>query len=345
MKKTLLLGTFAIFGLMANAQLVTQSDAESLEAAGISGSEVAGGVVFASGEAGTIATAYTDTWKTTSAYGTYRTVFVNGEEVTLSTGAVGNTNPTFENYGAGVMSAGAVFEIKPENDGWLTVFTKLNPNKQYVVFEGLTGPMSYTLGYAGYVKNGDKYEPTTISYTLPHDEDYYIDFADYNVPGHVDDVYDDATSKYTYFVGAGGDLGTDMVKPNFPWKVVGFDVAPAENTGFVTFNVLGGNTYYFSALGSKAALSTMVLTEGEDEPVITFAPVSGVEITETINDEKVVVATIDLPEVTFGEGAGVESIEAVAADPNAPVYNVLGQKVGADAKGILIQNGKKFIRR
>lgn len=33
-----------------------------------------------------------------------------------------------------------------------------------------------------------------------------------------------------------------------------------------------------------------------------------------------------------------------AADKNAPVYNLAGQRVGNDAKGVLIQNGKKFVK-
>ena len=32
-------------------------------------------------------------------------------------------------------------------------------------------------------------------------------------------------------------------------------------------------------------------------------------------------------------------------DENAPIYNISGQRVDKNAKGILIQNGKKFIRR
>ena len=32
-------------------------------------------------------------------------------------------------------------------------------------------------------------------------------------------------------------------------------------------------------------------------------------------------------------------------DENAPVYNLAGQRVSKDAKGIVIQNGKKYIRR
>ncbi len=42
---------------------------------------------------------------------------------------------------------------------------------------------------------------------------------------------------------------------------------------------------------------------------------------------------------------GISDITTETADPNAPVYNLAGQRVSKDAKGILIQNGKKFIRK
>lgn len=44
-------------------------------------------------------------------------------------------------------------------------------------------------------------------------------------------------------------------------------------------------------------------------------------------------------------GAGISDITLNKEDANAPVYNLAGQRVGKDAKGILIQNGKKFIRK
>lgn len=34
-----------------------------------------------------------------------------------------------------------------------------------------------------------------------------------------------------------------------------------------------------------------------------------------------------------------------AADGNAPMYSISGQRVGASYKGIVIQNGRKFIKR
>lgn len=40
---------------------------------------------------------------------------------------------------------------------------------------------------------------------------------------------------------------------------------------------------------------------------------------------------------------GLENIEAAELDVNAPMYNVLGQQVGTEYKGVVIQNGQKFL--
>ena len=45
--------------------------------------------------------------------------------------------------------------------------------------------------------------------------------------------------------------------------------------------------------------------------------------------------------------SGIENVvnNTVKANPNAPVYNISGQRVSKESKGILIQNGKKFINK
>lgn len=48
--------------------------------------------------------------------------------------------------------------------------------------------------------------------------------------------------------------------------------------------------------------------------------------------------------VTSAGSAGISSITTNGTeDANAPVYNLAGQRVSKDAKGVLIQNGKKFV--
>lgn len=43
-----------------------------------------------------------------------------------------------------------------------------------------------------------------------------------------------------------------------------------------------------------------------------------------------------------GQTAGVNAIKDNTADKNAPLYNLAGQRVSKDYKGVVIQNGKKF---
>ena len=54
------------------------------------------------------------------------------------------------------------------------------------------------------------------------------------------------------------------------------------------------------------------------------------------------VLPISVEEATGIDGVTVDNSEF---DENAPVYNLAGQRVSKNAKGILIQNGKKFIRK
>lgn len=43
-------------------------------------------------------------------------------------------------------------------------------------------------------------------------------------------------------------------------------------------------------------------------------------------------------------GTGISNITATD-DADAPVYNLAGQRVSKDTKGLLIKNGKKFINK
>lgn len=46
-----------------------------------------------------------------------------------------------------------------------------------------------------------------------------------------------------------------------------------------------------------------------------------------------------------GVPTSINGITTDAADENAPIYNLAGQRVNKNAKGILIQNGKKFVNK
>lgn len=346
MKKSLLFLSVAALATMANAQsvVVGLATADDYAAVGLESTKADHEpCTILDNEAGSFGLAYQDSWGTTSTYKNYRNVTVNGEAIELGTGAVGNANPTFVSFQAGVMSAGAVFKYTAHKDGYMTVFTKVNPNKQYLVFEGTTGAIVYSLGYS----NGtDK-----IYYAMPDDGDGYIDFEAPDASKYL--IVATKQSKndagVLLWIDADGNLvaadtkpegGSAVMedipgqnKPQFPYLVAGYESAPSESTGFLSFPVYADCDYYFSALGSKAACGGFVYTE--EVPVVTFEEVLAED------------GTVSYPKVEFPailNGAGVESV-AVEANENAPIYNLMGVRVNADAKGILIQNGKKFIRK
>ena len=43
--------------------------------------------------------------------------------------------------------------------------------------------------------------------------------------------------------------------------------------------------------------------------------------------------------------SGVNTVIAEQADENAPVYNLAGQRVNKNYKGVVIQNGRKMIQK
>ena len=89
---------------------------------------------------------------------------------------------------------------------------------------------------------------------------------------------------------------------------------------------------------------------------VTSGFVAGTEYVEVINvgtvaaDGDVTITSTDgginlySIEVTSGS-TGIGNIEVVAPQFNGAIYNLAGQKVGADYKGLVIKNGKKFINK
>lgn len=68
----------------------------------------------------------------------------------------------------------------------------------------------------------------------------------------------------------------------------------------------------------------------------------------TISNGGIVVKTMRISdsEGYFGEGYdGISDVSVDALDPDAPAYNILGLPVGPGYRGIVIQNGHKYLRR
>ena len=78
-----------------------------------------------------------------------------------------------------------------------------------------------------------------------------------------------------------------------------------------------------------------------DAQTFELANLSAVTFTNTGEQPCIVI------EVEYGNGSatGINNVTTSTIDVNAPVYNISGQQVSKNYKGIVIQNGKKFIKK
>lgn len=268
------------------------------------------GTEVARGEAGTLTLAYTDEWGLggIDANG-YNSIKVNGVDCgRVPNGAVGNSNPSGWSI-TSAASAGAVFCYTANKDGYLTVPSKYSSNKNYWVFEGLAGEgemcMAYTFGMQQEAFDG------RLDYVLPADADGYFDV---NSPDF---------SKYCD--------GTAIMWPTRIFEGPESSTA-ANGYGVIMFPVYAGCKYLFGAQGSKMTCPGVVFSAEAPTATIYGEGEEGPE------------------EMTFvfgGSNGDTSAIESIitdqTVDENAPIYNVMGQRVTKEYKGILIQNGKKFI--
>jgi len=137
-----------------------------------------------------------------------------------------------------------------------------------------------------------------------------------------------------------------------------FDESTAAPTARVLeFDVTGACSIYVAAMSSSSSAIDRVLVAcagNKDNKIGEFTVPGPTLGSYTYNYTGSEATKIYLYSMTGGINiydikvtAGSSAISNIAADAqnaNAPVYNLAGQRVGKDAKGILIQNGKKFVR-
>ena len=105
----------------------------------------------------------------------------------------------------------------------------------------------------------------------------------------------------------------------------------SDGNGVIKFEVFEGCTYQAFATGSKMTIGGFAFDTTGDATITT-------DNGNTLLDKG------QVPGNGGGTGiAGVEVKEEV--DANAPVYNIAGQRVSKDAKGLVIVNGKKYLRK
>lgn len=251
-------------------------------------------------------------------------------------GAIGNTNPSGITLSNIIINKGWVIDYDVKKDGWMIAFGKCNLNKNFYVVEGdMQGSVedgdlqvvpNGAVAYEFYgVNNGQA--PAwdgNFVYKLPADADGYVDLAAADI------------SKYA---NPDGPIFTPRIilDPENEGELLNNGEAGkwADCFGAMVFPVYAGCHYYVFGTGTKPALAPFVWMENYPEQYAC--------VVETANEDGSVDSKVFNLIGTY-ETSAVNTV-AVENDENAPVYNMLGIRVNADAKGLLIKNGKKFIRK
>lgn len=99
----------------------------------------------------------------------------------------------------------------------------------------------------------------------------------------------------------------DGASQEFTQNEKGENIIAEKSNGIVTFSVAEGGTYYVLAAGSKMGFYGF--------------------------------------KYVTGTSTGISDIQAPKSSKDGATFNLLGQKVASNAKGLVIKNGKKFINK
>lgn len=256
---------------------------------------------------------YDDTYKVqalNSENDEVKAISINGTVYTLGSGLAGSADPKAENKSPNlntIVDAGAVFQLKAEADGYVYLITKFRGAKEHYVYNV---SKDYYVAYSvsAFDAAGNQYE-----FTLPAAEDGSDVFT----------KYEDGTKNATD--AQKGYMNTTKLKTliNCHKQANGGTTTWSDAkdqdgaAGVIAFRVKKGDSYNFYGSGTKPAVSAYVFLAGET----------------TLGEVK----AADVPSTALKT--------VIAEDPDAPVFNLLGQRVQKGYKGICIQNGKVFIRK
>ena len=116
--------------------------------------------------------------------------------------------------------------------------------------------------------------------------------------------------------------------------------ANITNVAFVcdTYKTKDGKTF----LGDGFDTAMDGLTVSTDKINVTWTgDKNSVVFTTPDHQVRVKKITITLKDTS----AGINEVTNKKLNENAPIYNLAGQRVGKDYKGVVVQNGKKFIKK
>ena len=83
-------------------------------------------------------------------------------------------------------------------------------------------------------------------------------------------------------------------------------------------------------------------SEKDGKNVYKFYNWTGVSKKVVLNVKKAFLRSVTITTVS---AAGIKNVQTIEVNENAPIYNLAGQRVDKDYKGVVVQNGKKFIKK
>jgi hypothetical protein len=305
MKKVFLLAAVA-FATSANAQVV-QFDSEAL---GMTETvaEFAAETALGSNDAIDAYIAFTDSYKASNIKNNdYNVVKIGGNEVLTKGGMQGNTNPKDVN---GNSPAGNVAEGTAPSvpvSGCVYGVTAKADGIVYVVAK-LSSNKAYTVFEDG-AAIGYKAAMEANNAAFP-DSKLFVE-----VKGEGE--FNNVTTAIDWLERiATGDPASEI-------KVNGL--------GVIWFPVYNGGKYLVNACGSKASVSGMYFATAEQDVVVEGTDSEAPKDAFTI--------------YTAGGADGIANVAATAKAENARMFNLAGQEVGKNFKGIVVVNGKKFMNK
>lgn len=260
---------------------------------------------------------------------------INGSMDVAKGGIQGDTNPNVSmTPGEGQEfvepTTGSYLIVKAKKDGYVYVFHKASSNKNYGVFEeGVAIPYNFiALSNKETLKSPYYFEVAAKQVTADGDTYYVVDRDNATYAKGIDWPENICTS-----------FRSDAQNADGTWNKIG-----AGGSGVISFPVATGLTYKITAQGSKITASAVCFNATND---LAIAEKDGDGVVTNLTDKD---RTDGKPSVwpeagTSGIKAVVSADGSVELDAKAPVYNLAGQHVSNAYKGVVLQNGHKFINK
>lgn len=182
----------------------------------------------------------------------------------------------------------------------------------------------------------DEYEAATVQYTLTVKEAAAPtqDVTVTEALAIIDGLEDGATTDQTYNV-TGYAQGLDFQRngEGALYGNVNFVMVDEQGMGVPELTV-----YRCKNIGNVAFTEETISDLKEGDKVVVYGQLQKYKSGETITPE---IKNCYL--VAINPTTGINNVTATKLNVNAPMYNLAGQKVNNNYKGVVIQNGKKFI--